>query len=263
MIYVFVTDDDSTWDTSDSACTSNIDYDDSNWHYVTGIKTGTSKLELYVDGILAATDSSLDDTNTIANNNPLYIGIDSTGTSDSWDGSIDDVKIYRYARNQSQIVEDMNGGHPTPGSPIGSSVAHWNFDEGNHEDTAFNKGNGGVAAQGNLGGTGTSCPQTGASSCPTRTNNGKVNKALSFDGGDYIDSNTSSVFNNTDWTISAWVNRTAVNGSDSIVSKRGADGSGGYSIAVGGSGEVYCQTDNGTSVDSSYTDFGIMPAGSG
>jgi len=46
-----------------------------------------------------------------------------------FDGAIDDVKVYNYIRNTQQLVQDMNANHPAPGSPVGSSVAHWKFDE--------------------------------------------------------------------------------------------------------------------------------------
>ena len=190
--FCFVTDDDSTWDTSDSACTSAVDYDDGNWHYVTGVKTGTSKIELFVDGVLVASDASLDDTNTLANGNALYIGVDRDGTSNPWDGTIDDPRVYRYARTQKQIVSDMNAGHPAPGSPVGSALLHYKFDEG-YGLTANNSGNVGSTANGTLA--------TG-SSAPTWTNAGKFGKALSFDGNDYI--NTSKNFRQTDGTISLW-----------------------------------------------------------
>ncbi len=45
-------------------------------------------------------------------------------------GQIDDLRIYNYTRNNSQIIEDMNAGHPAPGSPVGSAVTQWKFDEG-------------------------------------------------------------------------------------------------------------------------------------
>src|SRR3989339_800376 len=43
-------------------------------------------------------------------------------------GSIDDVRIYNYARTPKQILEDMNTGHPVVGSPVGSYVGYWKFD---------------------------------------------------------------------------------------------------------------------------------------
>lgn len=86
----------------------------------------------------------------------------------SYLGSIDDVKIYDYPRTAAQIIEDMNGGHPAPGSPIGSAVGHWKFDEG-YGTTAFNSGNAGTSQNGTVSGA-------------TWTNAGKYGRALSFDG---------------------------------------------------------------------------------
>lgn len=43
-------------------------------------------------------------------------------------GVIDEVKFYDYARTPSQIIEDMNGGHPVGSS--GSQTVYWSFDEG-------------------------------------------------------------------------------------------------------------------------------------
>ena len=42
--------------------------------------------------------------------NVLYAGIDSDGSSNAWQGSIDDVRIYNYARTPEQIMADYNGG---------------------------------------------------------------------------------------------------------------------------------------------------------
>ena len=38
-----------------SACTSGVDFDDNTWHFVTGVKNGTTSIILYVDGRSRAT----------------------------------------------------------------------------------------------------------------------------------------------------------------------------------------------------------------
>jgi hypothetical protein len=100
----------------------------------------------------------------------------------------------------------MNAGHPAPGSPVGSAVGHWKFDEG-YGDTANDSGTGGQ--NGNLGGA-TACP--GGASCPTWTADGRFGKALSFDGSDdYVaiaDTNNSLDFGTDDFTWSLWVKTT-------------------------------------------------------
>ncbi len=128
------------------------------------------------------------------------------GVSDTpYDGLLDDVRVYNYARTPGQIVEDMNAGHPAPGSPIGSAVAYWSFDEG-YGDTANDSGTGGN--NGNLGGA-TSCPGDVNTSCPAWTNSGKFGKAVDFetDGttDDYIEIG-SAIVSSYPFTMSAWVN---------------------------------------------------------
>jgi len=118
----FGVDDDSNWGTIDDyICTSGVDFDDSAWHLVTGVKTGTTKIELFVDGISRASDSTISATNTLANSNALYIGMDRDGTSAGWDGQIDDVRIYNYALTPVQVKDVYNNGAvnfaPSSGAP--------------------------------------------------------------------------------------------------------------------------------------------------
>jgi len=82
---------------------------------------------------------------------------------------VDDVKIYNYTRTPKQIVEDMNAGHPAGGSPVGSQVGYWKFDEGYGATTYDSIGN----IDGSI---------TGAS----WTNDGKFSRALAFTNGRQI-----------------------------------------------------------------------------
>jgi hypothetical protein len=112
----------------------------------------------------------------------------------SLNGSIDDVKIYNYIRTQKQIVEDMLAtGQSASGR---NAVGYWKFDEGSGT-TANNSGNGGSALNGTFG--------TG-NSAPTWTNSGKFNKALSFNGSNYIGPiNINPWIRNTEYiTITGW-----------------------------------------------------------
>lgn len=131
---------------------------------------------------------------------------------DPYDGLLDDVKIFNYARTPGQITQDMNAGHPAPGSPVGSAALHFKFDSG-YGDIAQNSGNLGTALNGDLGGISYTCPTGGG--CPAWVNTGKYDKALSFDGGDWLETPNNAVFNASAFTLSAWLYRTgAVNGSN-------------------------------------------------
>lgn len=210
--------DSSTWVTSTSA------YNDGKWHHAAGVKDVSSNtFSLYVDGVLAEQKAN-SDTNDEHNNADISIGnagTDSLGY-DLYDfnGSIDDVRIYNYARTPSQIVQDMNAGHPAPGSPVGSSLGEWSFDEG-YGDTANNTGNGGTSLNGNMAGTGGSCP--GAAACPTWTNEGKYGKALSFDGGDYVSMGDVDVLDfdyNQPFSFSFWLKPDNFDNYRTFISKR-------------------------------------------
>ncbi|MEK7164079.1 MAG: LamG domain-containing protein, partial [Patescibacteria group bacterium] len=100
----FDIDDDTVWTPDDTACTSAIDYDDNAWHHVAGVKYGTTAIKLYVDGKEVATDTAIAATATLANTNALYIGVDRDGTSNEWDGLIDEVAISRVARSPEEIA---------------------------------------------------------------------------------------------------------------------------------------------------------------
>ncbi|MFC1600714.1 LamG domain-containing protein, partial [Patescibacteria group bacterium] len=165
------------------------------WYHVAFTADTTSEeVYLYVDGVLSGTDTTPSGTQAPNGTANVQIGESDAGTGD-FQGSVDDVRIYNYARTPQQIVQDMNAGHPAPGSPVGSAVGHWKFDEG-YGDTAHDS-----SPQGNnndLGGSGEDCSD-GGTPCPTWTNDGKFGKALYFDdSSDYVE-----VADNTDYEFAA------------------------------------------------------------
>ncbi|MFC1722449.1 LamG-like jellyroll fold domain-containing protein, partial [Patescibacteria group bacterium] len=179
---------------------------DSTWHYITAIRdVADDMLYLYVDGILR--DSTTDTTTTsLVNDQDISIG--NYGTSYDgvdFEGFIDDVKIYNYARTPSQILEDMNAGHPLIGSPVGSPAVHLKFDEG-YGSTANDS-----SPNGNDGTLGT------GDSSPSWSLDGKYSKSLYFDqSGDYIDVSGYSI-SDYPFTFSVWT-KLAVAGADTLIS---------------------------------------------
>ncbi len=180
------------WDCADQTVNDNA------WHHiaVTFQSSGATGTAIYyIDGTEATSTTKYTPGDGA---NPVKFGENNDGGRD-YSGLIDDVRIYNYARTPRQIVEDMNAGHPVGGSPVGSQVSYWKFDEG-YGDTANDSGFGGN--NGNLAGA---CP--GVATCPTWTNSGKFGKALSFDGGDYVEMSSDSSFpsGTADRTITSWV----------------------------------------------------------
>ncbi|MDP4009580.1 MAG: DUF2341 domain-containing protein [Candidatus Shapirobacteria bacterium] len=178
---------------------TNISTNDGEWHFISVTRNqSTGNMVLYVDGILK--------NQGISGTLPLNISSggfilgqdqDSVGggfsASQSYDGLLDDLKIYNYIRTQRQIIEDMNAGHPIGGSPVGSQLAYWKFDEGYGSATYD------FSSHNYTGTFGT------GNSAPTWTNDGKFGKALSFVDGQYIRGLSDILLGLSQITISAWV----------------------------------------------------------
>ncbi|HRN71002.1 MAG TPA: LamG domain-containing protein, partial [Candidatus Woesebacteria bacterium] len=169
---------------------SNIPIGDNNWHYWSITYDGT-KLAFYKDGVLVGTNAATGNIDYDQSVNDFVIGARKNGQY-SFDGLIDDVKIYNYARTQEQILQDMNGSSHATESRLSSdmTVLHLKMDEG-YGNTVYDHSpqkNNGTLGAGN--------------SAPTWTNEGKFGKALSFDSNDYAIVNHD--FNSDDASIVFW-----------------------------------------------------------
>lgn len=131
--------------------------------------TSSSGVKIYVNGKESPSYSATSAVGTRVSDatSPLRIGNNGT-LNRSINGVADDFQTYNYVRTQAQIIEDMNAGHPAPGSPISSTIATWKLDEGY-----------GTSAQDWSGNSNTLTLSTATSSW---TNNGKYLKAFSGGG---------------------------------------------------------------------------------
>ena len=173
------------------------------WYYLTETyNSSTSTASIYINGILSASTTSGTGPLAYGTDYSLSLGCGTYTTScvanSFLQGSLDQVKIYNYARTPAQIVQDMNGGHPATNP--NSTVAYYKFDEG-YGSIAHNSGSAGSSDDGTLG--------IGSSS-PTWTNDGKFGKALSFNGtNNYVDVGSSldaNISGNNNFSISFWFN---------------------------------------------------------
>lgn len=207
------------------------------WAYVTGTYDGAN-IKLYINGVLI--QSTPYSTALSNSNSPLYIGMGAGGggTQYLWKGKIDNVQIYNYARTQKQIVSDMNAGHPSVGSPVGSAVAYYKFDEG-YGNTIHNSGSAGSAADGTASGTGW-------------YNSGKYGKALDFEPGNdaMVNLGSSSSLNETGGlTFSTWLYTDAYTETWPSLYQRGSQsGVAGFIWIYQNSGSLNYQYANGGSV---------------
>jgi hypothetical protein len=207
----------STWSGDAIYVYGTTNVNDDLWHHVEMTYDGTSTapgVKIYLDGVeesLTYNNDSL--ASTILTDISPTLG-KRDGGSLYFEGNIDELKVYDYERTQEQVIEDMNAGHPAPGSPVGSPIAWWKFDEG-YGDTAYDSG-----PQGNNGDLQGTCP--GEANCPSWINTGVIGKALDYDGGDYIvvTDDPSLRPENGSWSISTWAKPDDANQLGTIVSKR-------------------------------------------
>ena len=164
------------------------------WYHLSMVKIG-STASLYINGILDSSASS-----TTAHNTGYNLELGRYGSY--FNGSLDNIKIYNYARTPAQIAYDYNKGAP---------VGWWKFDEcqGNIVYDWSGIGNTGsinIGPSGNQTSLGT-C-QVGTSAAWTNGASGHTNGSIKLDGqDDYVTSST--VVNGSDATISFWVKNPA------------------------------------------------------
>jgi hypothetical protein len=218
------------------------------WYHLTATFDGTTS-KVYVNGNLENTG----DIGGIPSKPTLNVWIGAQGITGSpgnpFDGAIDDVKIYNYARSAEEIRLDYNAGfaaHFGPSAGSGQAaqcptdpgacmdlglVGYWNFDEGSGE-TTYNGADTGSVNDGTLKPGSGDVPKwtTGVRPLQGGASGGG---ALDFDGtDDYVDCGNDPSLNITDAiTVMAWVKRECLGSYKGIVSKGKADE--GYALSIG------------------------------
>ncbi|MEA3450750.1 MAG: LamG-like jellyroll fold domain-containing protein [Bacteroidota bacterium] len=108
--------------------------DITEWHHYAGTYDG-EMLNFYIDGKLVTTGKNRTDKST-GKIGDLYIGADSELPERYFNGTIDEVRIWNYAKNQEKIQRQMyvklNGNEK-------GLVAYYNFNQGIANDTNCNE----------------------------------------------------------------------------------------------------------------------------
>jgi len=175
------------------------------WRFISLSYDGSSQ-KIYIDGQLKTSYTLGSITNSTVSNR---LGFGSTPISSTYrpfDGSIDQVRIYNYARTPAQIAYDYNKGEP---------VGWWKMDE--CQGTLINDWSGN-ANHGTLS-IGASGTQTSPGTCPATAGDaawfngklGKLNASLNFDlYDDLITIPDNPTLNpTTDLTMSSWVKKSS------------------------------------------------------
>src|SRR3989344_1328183 len=194
-------------------------------------------LSWYKNGVFQSS-STVAGTSTFAWSSSSFTFGNINGSYTPYSGMLDEFKIYNYARSAKQIVEDMNGGHPAGGSPVGSALGKWSFDEG-----ADNRCSGGANDTCNTGSGGSTLDgaQSGmavpATSTSGWTNSGKFGKALNFDGSDdYVNLVDNVAWDMTGMTLSAWVYPRTFSDGDKIMLRDDASSDRIWQLQLSGTG---------------------------
>ncbi|MBL7815005.1 MAG: choice-of-anchor D domain-containing protein [Saprospiraceae bacterium] len=107
--------------------TSTVTVNDDAWHHVTFMKSGAT-LYLYIDGVLNSTAADLTSGSTLSTG-PLSVG-SRAGSSNWFNGSIDELRIWNTALNCGQISQLRNC--ELAGNESGL-VAYYKFNQGTAE----------------------------------------------------------------------------------------------------------------------------------
>ena len=144
--------------------------------------TGFTSPIIYVDGVLTSTISAnrwqfiTVTTSTGISGSTIYFG---RVASNYLNGKLDEVRMYNYVRTPKQIVEDMNAGHATVGSPVGSALVHLKMEEG--QGTTLNNSGSDTTLTGTL--SNAASPATSVSGW---SYSGRVGRGLVLDGSDDV-----------------------------------------------------------------------------
>jgi len=230
---VFGIDDDATWTPDDTAGNIGKDIYDATWHHIVAVKASTTAIRLYVDGAKASEDTAIAAIATLANSDSLVLGDrDATDNGDEFNGDLDEVKIYRYTLNDTEVALEYNHGKtlklgslstdsdgktwtdsasreyciPGDTATCNAPVGEWKLDEkvkGDSKTVYDTSGNG------NNGTTVDGANNTGMD-CAVR---GKIGGGCEFDGADdYVSVSSGHITTSNDWTVAGWIKPNTVSG---------------------------------------------------
>jgi len=219
---------------------------------------------IYLNGTNVGEGDASDDVSSSSGDN-LLIG---KSYAEEFNGLIDDVRIYNYARTPEEIRLDYNAGYAARFGPLSDCkrdpgscmteglVGYWDFEEGSGSLTSDKSGNGND-------GTLTNGPEWAGGIVPL--SGGKEGGgALQFDGtDDYVDIGAGKFDDLANGTLEAWIKRGATAGDDAFISYykdnsnrspffiRDTDGKAYFEIIVGGvNHQIY--SDSALSQDTWY-----------
>lgn len=218
----------------------NGNFTNNTWYYIEATYDG-STMKLYKNGVLVTSTSASGTINT-SNSYSLGIGANPPNLADSYfQGKIDQVRIYNYARSAAEVALDFNDGKP---------IAQYKFDEcqGSTAHDVSGNGNDGTIT---IGGSGT---QTSVGTCQTSATAwgngaiGKLGHSLNFDGtDDYVSvPDAASLDTTSDLSLSTWIYPTSYSSNSfgsgigsTILDRNETGNTSGYAIGIQNTGKIW------------------------
>nr|MBP7118976.1 LamG domain-containing protein [Candidatus Woesebacteria bacterium] len=215
------------------------------WHHLVVVYNSGSVANdptIYIDGVSQTVTETQTPVGSITlSSATLRIG-NTSGDDRTFDGSIDEMKIFDYARTQGQVAYDYNRGGP---------IGWWKFDDCQGTTAYDSSGNGNNATL-----TYSLLPYTQVGTCTSGTASdawyggasGRFNGSIAIDvNSDSISMGDLSLFSferTTPFSVSVWI-KTSTDAAMNLVGKQdSADPYTGWSLQTGGLGFVYFQMIN-------------------
>jgi hypothetical protein len=206
-----------------------------------GGATASTDVKFYRNGKLVSHDLDINGVSLLSESGlDYYIGAQGQPQA-FFNGQIDQVRIYDYARTPAQIAWEYNQGRP---------IAEWRMNECQGTTIHDESGNGNTGTL-TLGASGQTVAGTCSASASTpwyagRT--GKYGASLNFDGGDdYVTLGDPALLQLTgSMTISAWINASRLGGegivtTEAIVNKLGYPPKRSYNMLLQNDGKIIGQ----------------------
>ena len=224
------------------------------WHHIVGVNENNTTRKIYIDGVLQSGTDDLNNTGTRALTNILEIG-SGASASESFDGQIDDVRIYNRALSASEIKALYEGSRASVVNKTKTDrltnglVGHWTFDGKDiYGTTALDK------TSNNNRGTLTNGPAVTL---------GKIGQALDFVSASTQYVSLGTGINPNAVTYSAWIKATSFpNAYNTIISR--SNGSTVYSqyfIKSTGKVAVFVRSGGGSDISYNGTGSNTLTAG--